>query len=65
MQMIQLGFASAILPDLTLPEVMKFAAEVGFDCVEVMCCRPAKRSGDIRESPTLTSPNLRDPRWMK
>ena len=40
--MIQLGFASAILPDLTLDEVMKFAAEVGFDCVEVMCWPPSK-----------------------
>ncbi|MFN3189818.1 MAG: sugar phosphate isomerase/epimerase family protein [Aureliella sp.] len=35
--MIQLGFASAILPDLSFEEVMRFAAEVGYDCVEVMC----------------------------
>ncbi len=35
--MIQLGFASAILPDLSLEDVMTFAAETGFDCVEVMC----------------------------
>ncbi len=35
--MIQLGFASAILPDLSLVDVMTFAAETGFDCVEVMC----------------------------
>jgi sugar phosphate isomerase/epimerase len=34
---MQLGFASAILPDLTLEEVLDFAAESGFDCVEVMC----------------------------
>jgi sugar phosphate isomerase/epimerase len=34
---MQLGFASAILPDLSLEEVLDFAAECGFDCVEVMC----------------------------
>jgi len=34
---MQLGFVSAILPDLTLEEVLGFAAESGFDCVEVMC----------------------------
>lgn len=32
-----LGFATAILPDLNLEEVLKFAAETGYDCVEVMC----------------------------
>ncbi len=35
--MISLGFASAILPDLSLAEVLTFAAEVGYRCVEVMC----------------------------
>lgn len=35
--MIPLGFASAILPELSLEEVMTFAAEVGYQCVEVMC----------------------------
>lgn len=35
--MIQLGFASAILPDQTLDEVMQLAAEIGYECVEVMC----------------------------
>ncbi len=35
--MIQLGFVSAILPDLSLHEVAEFAAQEGFDCVEVMC----------------------------
>jgi sugar phosphate isomerase/epimerase len=37
---MQLGFVSAILPDLTLPEVFAFAADEGFDCVEVMCWPP-------------------------
>ncbi len=34
---MKLGFVSAILPDLDLEEVLAFAAEEGFDCVEVMC----------------------------
>ena len=35
--MLQLGFVSAILPDLTLEEVFAFAAAERFRCVEVMC----------------------------
>src|SRR5262245_12169437 len=34
---MQLGFVSAILPDLSLEEVLAFAAKQGFSCVEVMC----------------------------
>lgn len=34
---MKLGFVSAILPELSLEEVLSFAAEEGFDCVEVMC----------------------------
>lgn len=34
---MKLGFVSAILPDLSLEEVLLFAAETGYDCVEVMC----------------------------
>ncbi|MFQ3588260.1 MAG: sugar phosphate isomerase/epimerase family protein [Fimbriimonadaceae bacterium] len=34
---MKLGFVSAILPDLELEEVLRFASEVGYDCVEVMC----------------------------
>ena len=34
---MQLGFVSAILPDLTLEEVFDVAAGEGYDCVEVMC----------------------------
>jgi len=34
---MQLGFVSAILPDLTLAEVAEFAAQAGFQCVELMC----------------------------
>lgn len=34
---MKLGFVSAILPDLSLEEVLTFAASEGYDCVEVMC----------------------------
>jgi len=34
---MKLGFVSAILPELSLKELLRFAAEEGFDCVEVMC----------------------------
>ncbi|GAB4356120.1 MAG: sugar phosphate isomerase/epimerase [Bryobacter sp.] len=35
--MLQLGFVSAILPDLTFEELLAFAAQQHFRCVEVMC----------------------------
>lgn len=34
---MKLGFVSAILPDLTLEEVLTFAKANGFSCVEIMC----------------------------
>jgi len=34
---MQLGFVSAILPDLAPEEVLAFAAAEGFGCVELMC----------------------------
>ena len=37
---MQLGFVSAILPDLSLEEVLAFAADEGFACVELMCWPP-------------------------
>src|SRR5712691_484780 len=37
---MQLGFVSAILPELTLEEVLAFAADEGFGCVELMCWPP-------------------------
>lgn len=35
--MIELGFATAILPELSLEEVLRFAGETGYQCIEVMC----------------------------
>ena len=37
---MQLGFVSAILPELTLEEVLAFAADEEFGCVELMCWPP-------------------------
>lgn len=34
---MQLGFVSAILPELSLDEVFTTAAELGYSCVELMC----------------------------
>lgn len=34
---MQLGFVSAILPELSLEEVLIFASRTGYDCVELMC----------------------------
>ncbi|NLH15520.1 MAG: sugar phosphate isomerase/epimerase [Phycisphaerae bacterium] len=34
---MKLGFVSAILPDLSLEEVVDFASKEGFACVELMC----------------------------
>jgi sugar phosphate isomerase/epimerase len=35
--MIKLGFVSAILPDQTFEEVISFASQTGYSCVEIMC----------------------------
>jgi len=34
---MKLGFVTAILPDLSLEEVVSFASDEGFRCIEVMC----------------------------
>jgi sugar phosphate isomerase/epimerase len=39
---MQLGFVSAILGDLSLEEVVSFAAVERFDCLELMCWPPGK-----------------------
>jgi sugar phosphate isomerase/epimerase len=39
---MQLGFVTAIVPDLSLDEVLAFAAGEGFTCVEPMCWPPGK-----------------------
>src|SRR5262245_40810882 len=39
---MQLGFVSAILGDLSFQDVLAFAADEGFACVEPMCWPPGK-----------------------
>src|SRR5262245_52866820 len=39
---MQLGFVSAVLGDLSLEQVLAFAADEGFPCVELMCWPPGK-----------------------
>lgn len=39
---MRLGFVSAILPEYSLDEVLRFAAAEGFACVEAMCWPPGK-----------------------
>jgi sugar phosphate isomerase/epimerase len=39
---MHLGFCSAILPDQSLGQVLAFAADAGYDCVELMCWPPGK-----------------------
>src|SRR5260370_2061654 len=39
---MQLGFVSAILGELSLEQVLAFAADEGFACVELMCWPPGK-----------------------
>ena len=39
---MKLGFVSAILPEYTLEQVLRFAHEAGFSSVELMCWPPGK-----------------------
>ena len=45
--MMQLGFVSAILPDLSLDEVFETAGQIGYDCVEVMCWPRGKSDAKV------------------
>jgi sugar phosphate isomerase/epimerase len=38
---MQLGFVTAILGELSLEDVLRHAADLGYECVEVMCWPPA------------------------
>ena len=40
--MLSLGFVTAILPELSLQEIARFAKETGYQAVEVMCWPPGK-----------------------
>lgn len=55
--MMQLGFVSAIVPDMTLDEVFAAAAGIGYECVEV-CCWPMGKS--TRRYAGITHINIAD-----
>lgn len=38
---MQLGFLTAILPDLSLDEVINIAVDIGYECLEVCCWPPS------------------------
>jgi len=40
--MMQLGFVSAIVPELSFDEVVTLASDLGYRCVEIMCWPPSK-----------------------
>ncbi len=39
---MQLGYVSAILPELSFDQICEVGAEEGYDCIEVMCWPPGK-----------------------
>lgn len=59
---MQLGFVSAILPDLSLEEVFHYAADEGFGCVEVMCWPPGRADRRYAGVTHIDVTNLTDER---
>jgi sugar phosphate isomerase/epimerase len=57
---MRLGFVSAILPELSLEEVLKYAADEGFGCVEVMCWPPGRADRRYAGVTHLNVSNLTD-----
>lgn len=54
---MQLGFVSAIFGDLEFEQVLRHAADIGYDCVEVMCW---PRGGPDREYGGVTHIDVAD-----
>ena len=52
---MKLGFVSAILPELSLEDVVAFAAAEGYACVESMCWPLGKAERAMPGCPTSTS----------
>ena len=59
---MQLGFVSAILPDLNLDEVLAFSDEAGFEVVELMCWPVGKAD---RRYAGVTHIDVADPKPRK
>lgn len=57
---MQLGFVSAILPDLSLDQVLQTAADVGYDCVEIMCWPVGKSTRRYAGVTHIDAANLDD-----
>jgi len=59
---MQLGFVSAILPDLSLEQLLAYARDEGFACVELMCWPPGKADRRYAGVTHLDVTNLTDER---
>lgn len=59
--MMQLGFVTAIVGELSLSQVIHLAAEIGYDCVEVMCWPPSKAERRYAGVTHIDVTNLSDP----
>ena len=57
---MQLGFVSAILGDLSLEEVLAFASDEGFPCVELMCWPPGQADRKYAGVTHLDATNFTD-----
>ncbi|MGC9326924.1 MAG: sugar phosphate isomerase/epimerase family protein [Candidatus Hinthialibacter sp.] len=57
---MKLGFATAILPDLSFEEVVSFAASEGYDCIEVMCWPKGKAERRYAGVTHIDAANLSD-----
>ena len=59
---MKIGFVSAILPELSLDEVLGFAAESGFSSVELMCWPPGKAERRYAGVTHLDATDLSEPK---
>ena len=59
--MMQLGFVSAIVPDMSLEAVFATAAEIGYECVEVMCWPEGKATRRYAGITHINVAQLNDP----
>ncbi len=57
---MKLGFVSAILPEQSLEQVLRFAADIGYDCVELMCWPVSKAERRYAGVTHLDATDFRD-----
>lgn len=58
--MMQLGFVSAIVPELSFDEVVTLASDLGYRCVEIMCWPPSRADRRYAGVTHLDVANLHD-----